>query len=81
LRLKTASLGYTIPTTIINKSKILSSARIYVLGQNLITVKNKDFRGPDPEVSANGGSNLILGESFFALPQARTVTFGINLGF
>ncbi len=81
LRLKTASLGYTIPTTLINKSKILSSARIYVLGQNLITIKNKDFRGPDPEVSANGGSNQILGQSFFALPQARTLTFGINLGF
>jgi TonB-linked SusC/RagA family outer membrane protein len=81
LRLKTASLGYTIPKTLINKSKVLSSARIYVLGQNLITVKNKDFRGPDPEVSANGGSNLILGESFFALPQARTITFGVNLGF
>lgn len=81
LRLKTASLGYTIPSSLISKSKILTNARIYVLGQNLITVKNKDFRGPDPEVSANGGSNLILGESFFALPQARTLTFGINLGF
>jgi TonB-linked SusC/RagA family outer membrane protein len=81
LRLKTASLGYTIPPSLISKSKILTNARIYVLGQNLITVKNKDFRGPDPEVSANGGSNLILGESFFALPQARTLTFGINLGF
>ncbi|MGB4398855.1 MAG: SusC/RagA family TonB-linked outer membrane protein, partial [Daejeonella sp.] len=81
LRLKTASLGYTIPSSLINRSKILTNARVYVLGQNLITVKNKDFRGPDPEVSANGGSNLILGESFFALPQARTLTFGINLGF
>ncbi|MES2873197.1 MAG: TonB-dependent receptor [Bacteroidota bacterium] len=81
LRLKTASLGYTIPPSVIAKSKILANARIYVLGQNLITVKNKDFRGPDPEVSANGGSNQILGESFFALPQARTLTFGINLGF
>jgi hypothetical protein len=47
----------------------------------LATVKNKNFRGPDPEVSANGGSNQILGESFFALPQARTVTFGVNFGF
>ena len=81
LRLKNVSLGYNIPASIVNKSKVLSTARVFVLGQNLATVKNKNFRGPDPEVSANGGSNQILGESFFALPQARTITFGVNFGF
>jgi hypothetical protein len=44
-------------------------------------LKDKNFRGPDPEVSANGPSNQVLGESFFALPQAKTITFGLNLGF
>lgn len=80
-RLKTVTLGYNLPSSVISKTKVLRSARIYALGQNLLTIKNKDFRGPDPEVSANGANNLVMGETFFALPQAKSLTFGINLGF
>ncbi|WP_255036563.1 SusC/RagA family TonB-linked outer membrane protein [Lacihabitans soyangensis] len=81
LRLRNASLGYTIPAKLVEKAKAFRSVRLYALGQNLWLLKDKNFRGPDPEVSANGPNNQILGESFFALPQARTVTFGLNLGF
>lgn len=81
LRLKNLTLGYNIPKSVLNKTNLFSSFRFYVMGQNLWTVQNKDFRGPDPEVSANGSNNLIQGESFFALPQARTITFGVNVGF
>jgi len=79
-RLKTVTLGYTLPSSVISKTKVLRSARIYALGQNLFIIQNKNFRGPDPEVSANGASNLVMGESFFALPQAKSLTFGINIG-
>ncbi len=80
LRLRNVSLGYTIPKTFLEKLKVGRSLRVYAMGQNLWLLKDKNFRGPDPEVSANGPNNQILGESFFALPQARTVTFGLNLG-
>lgn len=79
-RLKTLSLGYRLPADVLNKTKVISSARIYVMGQNLFIIQDKNFRGPDAEVSANGGS-LIQGESFFALPQAKAFTVGINIGF
>jgi TonB-dependent starch-binding outer membrane protein SusC len=81
LRLRNMSIGYTIPEKIIGKLKGFRTIRVYGLGQNLWLLKSKNFRGPDPEVSANGPSNQVLGESFFALPQARTITFGLNLGF
>lgn len=81
LRLRNANLGYSLPSELLQKQKVFRSVRIYTLGQNLWLLKNKNFRGPDPEVSANGPSNQVLGESFFALPQARTITFGLNLGF
>ncbi|MNL75660.1 hypothetical protein D3C87_2015070 [compost metagenome] len=74
-------MGYTIPQELLLKTKALSKARIYVSAQNLWTIKDKNFRGPDPEVSANGASNQILGETFFALPQPKVITFGVNLGF
>jgi TonB-dependent starch-binding outer membrane protein SusC len=78
VRLKTLSLGYKLPAKLMEKLKYVSSARFYVLGQNLFIKQAKDFRGPDAEVSANGGG-LTTGESFFALPQARTITFGVNI--
>jgi TonB-dependent starch-binding outer membrane protein SusC len=81
LRLRNMSIGYTIPENLTSKTKVFRSIRVYGLGQNLWLLKSKNFRGPDPEVSANGPSNQVLGESFFALPQARTITFGLNLGF
>jgi len=34
----------------------------------------------DPEVNYAGDSNLIMGTDFFTYPQARTVTFGVNMG-
>lgn len=80
LRLKTLSLGYRFPKSLLDRTKFISSARFYVLAQNLFIVQAKNFRGPDAEVSANGGG-LTMGESFFALPQARTLTMGINIGF
>lgn len=81
MRLRNLSLGYSIPAKLLEKQNIVKRFRIYAMGQNLWLLKDKNFRGPDPEVSANGPNNQILGESFFALPQARTITFGLNLGF
>jgi len=81
MRLRNLSVGYTVPAKLIGKQKVVRSLRIYAMGQNLLLLKAKNFRGPDPEVSANGPDNQILGESFFALPQARTITVGLNLGF
>jgi len=79
MRLKTLSFGYSFPKEFLQKSKLFSSVRLYFQGQNIWTIKDKDFRG-DPEISANGASNSVLGQSFFALPQAKTYTFGVNIG-
>lgn len=79
MRLKVISLGYKLPKHVVDKIKYITSARFYILGQNLFIWQDKNFRGPDAEVSANGGG-IAVGESFFALPQARTITFGVNIG-
>jgi TonB-linked SusC/RagA family outer membrane protein len=80
MRLKNLMFSYNLPKNLLEKTRTLTSARVFVMGQNLWTLQDRNFRGPDPEVSANGGNTQILGESFFALPQARMVTFGVNLG-
>ena len=79
-RLKTLSLGYKLPKAATDQIKFIRSARFYVLGQNLFIIQAKDFRGPDAEVSASG-AGIAQGESFFALPQARSYTVGVNITF
>jgi TonB-linked SusC/RagA family outer membrane protein len=75
LRLKTVSLGYSLPKNLLSRIK-LKSARLYVSAQNLITWTN--YQGPDPEVSARN-STLTQGFDYTAYPHARTTTFGINI--
>jgi TonB-linked SusC/RagA family outer membrane protein len=80
-RLKTITLGYTLPASLVNRLK-LERVRVYATGQNLLTFT--DYQGWDPEVNADfiaSGSNVGLGTDFYSAPQPRTITFGINLGF
>lgn len=74
LRVKTASLGYTF-----RPSKGISSCRVYVTGQNLLTFTK--YSGYDPEVNSPGNSNLQLGVDYNAYPAARTFLVGVNVGF
>lgn len=78
LRLKNLSLGYRIPSNVLKRTG-LSSARVYVSGQNLLTFTN--YTGFDPEVSTFTTSNTAPGTDFLTFPQARTILFGLNLGF
>ncbi len=79
VRLKSLSLGYTVPTKIMSRLG-LNSARIYVSGVNLLTWT--DYPGWDPEVNTDyRSSNVNQGSDFYAAPQIKSWVFGINLGF
>lgn len=75
IRLQNVSLGYTLP----NFNDFISKARIYVSGQNLLTIT--DYSGFDPEVNNRGQNNLNRGDDYDAYPRARTLTVGVNLEF
>jgi TonB-linked SusC/RagA family outer membrane protein len=69
-RIKNINLGYTLPRTVLNKTKI-SSLRIYFSCQNLLTL-SRAWKGFDPEInSANA--------EFY--PLMRTFTGGVNVTF
>jgi TonB-linked SusC/RagA family outer membrane protein len=78
IRLRTATLAYNFPKALLEKTKFLSKARIYVQGQNLLTFAKTDL---EPEANGGGNSNLDFGETFFTPPQARVLTAGVNLSF
>jgi len=76
LRLKNITLGYNLPVTVISRIK-LSSARIYVSGQNVLTFTK--YSGFDPEVSSSNEVNNF-GVDMGSIPQFKTYTIGVNIG-
>ncbi len=77
IRLKNATLGYTIPKSVMNKMH-LTSAKIYVSGTNL-WIKTK-YPG-DPEVNTETISTVGGGQDFYTIPQPRTITVGLSVTF
>ena len=80
LRLKNVVLGYTLPRSALERLN-LQRVRLYVTGVNLLTFT--DYPGWDPEVNTdlyNQSDNLNIGNEFYSVPQARTISFGINIG-
>ena len=78
IRLRTAQLSYTLPASLLESTNFLRTARVYVNSQNLLTFAKTDL---EPEINGNGNDPLAQGEGFFTPPQARTITFGVSLGF
>lgn len=79
LRLKNIVLGYNFPKAILEKIK-LHSLRIYAQATNLATWTK--YKGWDPELNSDAFSgNITQNYDFYAAPQAKTITFGINVGF
>lgn len=83
VRLKNIQLGYTLPESLVKRIG-LRKARIYVSGQNLITLT--DYEGIDPEVSFYGDEKenspvLNFGFGGWTYPQLKTYLIGVNIGF
>lgn len=78
VRLKTLTLGYTFPVSVLTKIK-LSKLRLYATAQNLLTITG--YKGWDPEVNADYQStNINQGVDFYSAPQPRVISLGINIG-
>lgn len=76
-KLRTVSFGYTFKKlpAITNIEKIRLYAQIF---NAYVFTK---YTGSDPEVSANGNSNLAPGVDRNTAPQARSYSFGVNVTF
>lgn len=78
LRLKSVTVGYTLPVKLIKKWNI-NKARVYVAAQNLWTWTS--YSGYDPEVSVRSSSPLTPGLDYSSYPRAYSFSFGLSLGF
>lgn len=76
LRLQTLTLGYGLPRGLLPGASV---ARLYVTGQNLLTLTG--YSGFDPDVNSMGGDARFGGTDIGAYPRARVWNFGVSATF
>ena len=67
-KLRQVQIGYNLPETFIKKLR-MTSARVYVSGHNLLTLKSKSLTCPDPE------------NPRWMYPNSTSFSFGIQTSF
>ncbi|WP_343668756.1 TonB-dependent receptor [Chitinophaga sp.] len=78
VKLKTLSLGYSIPRDVIRQLHI-SQLRVYVTAQNIWTWTK--YTGLDPEVNFFDNDNTKQGIDYGAYPSTKGFLAGLNLTF
>ena len=67
-KLRQVQLGYKLPQSVLEKLH-MTNARVYISGQNLLTIKSSGLTCSDPE------------NPNWAYPNSTSFTFGIQVGF
>lgn len=79
LRLRTVTLGYTLPTSLIERAR-MSRANVYLRGTNLFTLTQ--YSGYSPEIGRGDGNDaLSVGIDEGPYPITAIYTLGLNVTF
>ncbi len=82
LRLRSVALSYSVPRSILKKTRIIKDMSATITGTNLLLWTN--YKGMDPETSAAGsgvsGSSSV-GIDYCGVPATAGMSFGVNITF
>jgi TonB-dependent starch-binding outer membrane protein SusC len=78
-RLRNVSLSYNFAPIDFVRSIGIKTLRAYVAGENLVTITK--YTGYAPDLNIGGTSPSTQGLDFGVYPLARTITFGLSVGF
>ena len=81
LRLRSLSLSYELPASLLSKSKVFKRALVTLTGNNLLLFTNYDG---DPEAAAAGagrGGSSSVGFDYCGVPSTASFSCGVNLTF
>lgn len=73
-KLKNITIGYTLPESLLRKTKVISNFRVYLSGENLVTWTPLKSKYIDPESVLNDSSGRTY-------PMNKTISFGIDVTF
>lgn len=78
IRLRTATLSYSLPASLLGKS-FIKNLNLAVTGNNLLLFT--DYSGFDPESSSTAAGSNVNGFAGFTYPALRSFIFTLNIGF
>ena len=76
-KLKNVLISYRVPAAWLKRVSV-NNLEVYVSGQNLLTITH--YKGYDPEID-NAGNAITQGQEFGVIPNPKTFTVGVRLGF
>jgi TonB-linked SusC/RagA family outer membrane protein len=82
LRLRSVMLSYSLPQSVLDKSKFVKGVTFSLSGSNLILLTN--YSGMDPETSAAGAGVIgagSMGIDYCGVPATRGFAIGLNIKF
>lgn len=75
LKIRSLNVGYTLPETLMARTRCIKSLRLFMDAENLFTFVDKSFIGIDP------AGCFETGEQWWNFPQSRSYVFGLSLNF
>ncbi len=81
LRLRTISLSYSLPKSLLARTKYIKACSLTATGTNLLLFTNYDG---DPEVAAAGAGAIgssSVGIDYCGVPATASLAFGVNMTF
>lgn len=79
LRISNVTLGYSLPQSLLQKTKVFSRFRVYATVNNLYTFTK--YTGYDPEANTRHSNPLTPGIDYAAYPRSRFFLAGVNVSF
>ena len=76
-RIKQIQIGYSLPKSLMHKTRLLSGVRLYASLDDFFTFTS--YPGLDPEIAPLSASGLGVDKGSY--PSSRKVVFGINVDF
>jgi TonB-linked SusC/RagA family outer membrane protein len=80
IKLRDVNLSYSLPSSLIKKTKVFSAANIAVYGRNLFTIVDKANFYTDPEFSFTTGNGIGINNTS-QTPPVRQFGFNVNFTF
>ena len=83
LRMRDITVGYQLSTKLLKRQKIFKTASIYATATDVFMITN--YSGIDPNVNVLNASNAKgfggSGIDYGAIPNPRSINFGIKMNF
>lgn len=79
LRISNVTIGYSLPKTLLQKTRVFSRFRVYATVNNLYTFTG--YTGYDPEANTRRSNPLTPGVDYAAYPRSRYILAGVEVSF